>query len=410
MSGDSHQLTTPFLQILHNTLMLWLEETAVFYEALIQTILADEGNLYQALDKGLQYAATWEVAAQVVCQTRLFASRQSQHAAWLGLVARALVWCQEPNQLRVELLLVQGQLQRDTNNLPAAFATFAEAERLIMGLQSHTLHLRLLANQAETYQEDQKPQLAKDLCLQGLARLHEGQFEATPLLPRWHVGLLHILGSAQRDLGDLDAAQATLEKAVALSKQVDELTYIRALNALGRTYARAEKVEEAQLTYALCFALLDKLPYNNDKVLICNNAGSFCAGRQLWQDAELFFMQAVAFARSVPVSRKAQAITFNNVGYFLSQQKRLEEAQYFLERAATLYRSLDVPLMLANTLGNLGHVYMAKGDWLAARENYDAALQLLEPLLPLPRAQSLREEFVEPRRRLDGKKIKDQPG
>lgn len=395
MSDDSRDLNTPFLRILHHTLTLWQEDTALFSEELIQKLLAEGENLYQVLHMGLQYAATWDVAAQVVCQTRLFASRLSQYGAWLGLLARALVWCQEVPRLRAELLLVQGQLQRDANDLPAAFATFAEAEPLISELHDGELVVRLLYNQAETYYENGKVQMAKERCLQGLGLLDE-----TSSVRRWQAALLHILGNAQRELGDCEEAQTSLQQALALSKEEDTLSYIRALHSLGLSYARCQKADEAQVTYEACLALLEKTPYYNDKLLVCNNAGSLCMRREQWGKAEQFFREAVEMGCAVPVSRKGQAMSANNMGYLLFQQNRLEEARYFLEHALGLYRFLGNEVKLANALGNLGHVQVALREFEAAKGSYDEALRLLKPWQHMPQVQAFWREFELPRRAL----------
>ena len=389
MSGDSQSANTPFLRILSRTLTGWLADTEVFNDILVQKLLAEAENLYQVLDFGLQYESTWEVAAWVACQTRLFASRLSQQGAWLGLVRRALNWCREAGLLQSELLLVQGQLQRDIDELQAAFATFANAEPLVTALDDVGLTVRLLYNQAETYFVEGQPQIASQLCQQALKQL-DGGFDRL----YWRAALLHILGNSERDLGNLERAQEILQEALELEKDAeDKLPYIRVLNSLGLISAWSRRLDEAQAAYDACLVLLQATPYNDDKLLLYSNAGSLHVSRQQWQAAQNHFHAAVTLARSQPVSRNNQAIAFNNMGYLLFRQNRLKEARYFLDEAIKLQRTLPKPLMLANSLGNLGHVLMAQSEKQLAQQTYDEALAALKPWLHMPRARQLWEEF-----------------
>ena len=143
------------------------------------------------------------------------------------------------------------------------------------------------------------------------------------------------------------------------------------------------------------FQLFCKLTYVNYfvKSPMYSNAGSLHVSRQQWQAAESHFRAAVMLARSQPVSRNSQAIAFNNMGYLLFRQNRLKEARYFLDEAIKLRRTLPKPLMLANSLGNLGHVLMAQNEKPLAQQTYDEALAELKPWLHMPRARQLWEEF-----------------
>lgn len=396
MNDGSHKLNTPFLQILHNALIAWLEDTAVFDQALVQKLLVEAENLYQVLDAGLQHEATWEVAAWVLCQTRLFASQLSQQGAWLGLVARVLVWCQEPKQLRAELLLVQGQLRRDVGELEAAFAAFAEAERLVVALDDPELAIRLLYNQAETYLTEGQPQIAKQLCQQALEQLEE-----LPAMPYWRAAILNILGTSQRDLSDLDGAQVSLKQALALEEAMgNTLAYVRALNSLGSTHAAAGQPEQAHAAYSLCLTLLADTPYNNDKLLVYSSAGSLYVGQSQLEKAEKLFTEALTLIRSTPVPHSSQAIAFNNLGYLFFLQNLFEKARYFLGEAIRLRRTLPQVLRLANSIGSLGEVLLREGDKEGARKAFDEALQLVELWQHVPWGVRLRQKFTEQRVRV----------
>lgn len=393
MSGDSHKLNTPFLRILHNTLVVWLADTSKFSEALVQKLLVEAENLYQVLDFGLRHEATWEVAARVVCQTRLFASRLSQQRVWLELVVRALVWCQEAGHLWAELLLVQGQLQRDLAELKAAFATFAEAEPMITELGNRELIVRLLYNLAETYQEDDQLQIAKQLCLQAIEQLEAGED-----MPDWRAATLHILGNAQRDLGELDEALVSLKQALVLEEKMgDSLAYVRVLNNLGRTFVTAGQFEQAFMVFTDCLELLADMPYENDKLVVYITCGSLYVEQSQLEHAEEFFTKAIALVRTTPIPLNSQAIVFNNLGYLFFLQKRLANARYFLGEAITLRRMLSQDLRLANSIGSLGEVLLCEGDREGAKRAFDEALALVEPLQNVPWGARMRQRFADQR-------------
>ncbi|HTP07349.1 MAG TPA: BTAD domain-containing putative transcriptional regulator [Anaerolineae bacterium] len=105
------------------------------------------------------------------------------------------------------------------------------------------------------------------------------------------------------------------------------------------------------------------------------------SGMGLWQEAESFLARALTLYRSFPVDERRSvnlALTLQDLANALRPMGRLEEAAMLQSEALELLRRIGNPLLLAHCLNNVGYDRQVSGNYEGALSMYVEALMKAE--------------------------------
>lgn len=216
---------------------------------------------------------------------------------------------------------------------------------------------------------------ARELLDQGAAKM---DFQLKDQ-PRVRAKLLEIMGTAYRNLGELNIAEQLLEEALQLQKQdpdVAQQAVVGSLNALGLLYkdlgdyARAEPL--------LREAVANKRSHHEPDSLATslNSLGLLLAEMGEKDEAKTLFQEAYSLREKV--TKKSLAGIVNNLGLLLKDLGDYHEAEPFLQEALALHEQMHPSPhpAIATSLNNLGLLAKEKGNLSAAESYWRASLAM----------------------------------
>ncbi|MCG3267133.1 tetratricopeptide repeat protein [Yoonia sp. I 8.24] len=188
------------------------------------------------------------------------------------------------------------------------------------------------------------------------------------------------LGYINKDLGDFDEARAHLVQAIELSVEGSENWFVAMVNLGAVEYEIGRATNDVEQRAASCAIALDQyylvaLRYqaqisNRDLVARSySNTGNCYKDLADFGRAETYLRRALVIKRRLAASRSL-ADTLNNNADLLLKQGRFGEAKPFLLEALSIFEALDNDLGIGVTLFNLGDVYWAESDLVAAESYY----------------------------------------
>lgn len=195
--------------------------------------------------------------------------------------------------------------------------------------------------------------------------------------------------------GDLPLARQRLETAAQLYQQLGNVTdFLRVLNYLIGV-ARNEKNHEMALAYYQeATAYFDVISSEFDRTIFEVALGGTLFELQRYPEAEAAFRRANSpyLQRSQHIHQRA--LVWQCLGNVLLKQDRLVESESCLLESARLWAAASDDLLLANTLGTLGELYMAKGEGSTAVTYFNQALGHLGNYPDDAAAVCLKAEFT----------------
>jgi tetratricopeptide (TPR) repeat protein len=199
----------------------------------------------------------------------------------------------------------------------------------------------------------------------------EADDEAAKIMPR----ILHEVGAAHRDLGDMNRAEQLLkESADRAAMQQGWGTYAIAYNSLGRLYLNQHDARKAIAAFQTA---LDKLEHRDAlrSSQVYNNMGLAHLELGDWPGSESWFM------RSLDIKRRSgdvlgQALALNNLSRVYVAQERLEQAVVTATQAAEYFEIVGDLAKTGIAKQNLGKFYRKLGKNDLARETFVEAIEL----------------------------------
>ena len=108
-----------------------------------------------------------------------------------------------------------------------------------------------------------------------------------------------------------------------------------------------------------------------------SNVGKIYSDLSDWQQALLFYEQALPVFRSLPDAKQAEAVTLGNIGMAYSRSGEQEKALDYLQQSLPLIRAGGDKHSESQTLINIGRVYRLLGQYQKAR-TYCAQAQVIQ--------------------------------
>ncbi len=282
-----------------------------------------------------------------------------------------------------------GQLQRISQQLPAAIQTHQEARLLAQQLDSRQALSIAYYNLSEDYLRNHDYTNTEKYGQAALMELNtlEG-------MEKWKSSVFNTLGVLARFRGDLVISAQVLQQAVTIERKLERrIPLLRILNNLAITLQTSGKIDAALQCYEEASELLTAVPYEIDKIMIQINLGALYSHQKQWAKAEenLRLINFTYLNQSNKIYYEAAAL--QSLGNVILKQGRAEEATMYLQRAIILWKTIDEEIEQANSMETLGEVFVAQGQIAKAIPLYKKAIALLERFPDNSRSQNLRSEF-----------------
>ncbi len=212
------------------------------------------------------------------------------------------------------------------------------------------------------------------------------------------------LGLASQYKMELDEAESWYQRARSiLEENRDEETAILAYHELGTVYHARYQFEEAESWYRQALALSDRLGKEQQMAVEFHHLGLLTQAREImYEDAEEYFLLALAKYEALG-DRIAAGDECRQLGVLFHQQKRLDAAEEWYRRACEIFQQSGDLYRTARTYGQLGMVAEDLDDlpgalqWVA--QTHQLALEHGLPLLAQAKSHlaRLRSKYGEER-------------
>ncbi len=391
MKMDNHKPHPQFVRGIQAGLGYWQVETQDESDAAIRRLDAERHNLYRLVQYGQHIPELWSDTAVLARNAFYLVERKGYWLEWIPVLEQAVSqWAQDDWRLQVQLLHRLGYLYQMGRQLPQAVTTHTKAEQLALGHQDAELvnqsRSYLCADHRHLRHYDQAEQYGQ-LALAGLEK------QATH--HKWFASTLIELGLVAWYRGDLAVAQERLQTAAALYHQWGQATnYLRALNNLIGVARSAKNHDQALAYYEQARPYFQSLSGEYDLTMFEVAYGGIMFELSRYPEAEAAFRRANSpyLQRSHYIHQRA--LVAQCLGNALLKQGRLDESENCLLTSARLWAEASDDLMLANTSGTLGELYVAKGEVDTAVTYFDQALCHLAKYPDDAMARRLQAEFT----------------
>ena len=359
--------TAQFTTLIVNNLRFW-QETAVRPEARPR-LQSEQQNVYQAIDMGLQVAATMPTATDLLLDLSLFIEQHGSWRVWIPLLEKSVAAHEDvPKRWQLQTLLAffyhangEGKtavsILRPLLNKPLDIA------------QRGRVHYHLGNSYSKLRQYDD-------------ARIHVDKalaiFEAHPEASRGgSAPALNLLGRINLRTGKQAAAIPLFMQARQRWEQDGYYTYaLLALYNEAQAHSEYGQPEEALRCYQQAISLLETAGTLLDAASVYLNLGSFYAAQGKWAEAEAAYLRADRASLHQQGHLELYAKLITSLGFVLMEQGRLETAVFHTTEAITIWQQLGDEPMEANALENLGDAHFRMGDLAAAQASYQRGVDL----------------------------------
>jgi len=199
----------------------------------------------------------------------------------------------------------------------------------------------------------------------------------------------HLLGHAQLQMSDYDAAEPNLRRALDLFRELgDRGNEAVVLNGLAGMLEKQERYPEALAVALDALRMLKAAGHWWTQATLENGVGWLYAHLGQYEDALTHCQRALNLHRESG-HRGGAADTLDSLGFVYLHLGDLEQAKTHYELAIDAYRELGAPFGEGNSLAGLGDVLLRSGDLDAARARYLQSAATLDAL-PHPLADVVR--------------------
>lgn len=187
---------------------------------------------------------------------------------------------------------------------------------------------------------------------------------------------LDLLGSARRNLGELDRALAIYQEALPLVQELnDPHSQANTLVKIGEIYATLGNYQTALDRYEQSIPFWQKANFRTGEAISLNGIGRIYTRLGESDRALEYYQRVLTMAEDVG-SKEGQAAAHNNLGSaYSSLQRDIESLQQY-EKALQIWEDVQDDRNKARTLNNIGFVHGKKGENEKALARYEEALQI----------------------------------
>lgn len=309
--------------------------------------------------------------------------RQMRHQFRLSECENLISLMHEYDAILLPTYLVR--LAYHEGKLAADRCQWARAEQLFKHVLSHEslepeslepeLRVKAYNRLGIVYAEQRNWQAAVDFSQKAL-QLAGPLADAGDLICR----ILHDLGSAYRDSGDLTQARKFLQDSLKLAEGRQDLSALAlGYNSLGTLYRKLGDGPQAIAAYDKSLEYLNRCQERFRPAQVYNNLGIAYADLRDWQKSEQYFQQSLDIKRQAG-DTLGQAMTLNNLAQVYQNLQLPQRAIEIAQQAMKLFSEMHDLHNVALVQRYLGKLYrsMARPDM--ARQAFTAASQLFTNL------------------------------
>jgi tetratricopeptide (TPR) repeat protein len=199
----------------------------------------------------------------------------------------------------------------------------------------------------------------------------------------------HLLGHAQLQRNDYEAAEPNFRRALDLFRELgDRANEAVVLNGLAGMLEKQERYDEALAVALDALRMLKAAGHWWTQATLENGVGWLYAHLGQYEEALTHCQRALSLHRESG-HRGGAADTLDSLAFVYLHQGDLARAQAHYEQAIDAYREIGAPFGEGNSLAGLGDVLLRTGDLQAARSRYLQSTAILDAL-PHPLADVVR--------------------
>ena len=199
----------------------------------------------------------------------------------------------------------------------------------------------------------------------------------------------HLLGHAQLQLNEYEAAEPNFRRALDLFRELgDRANEAVVLNGLAGMLEKQERYPEALAVALDALRMLKAAGHWWTQATLENGVGWLYAHLGQYDDALTHCQRALSLHRESG-HRGGAADTLDSIGFVHLHLGDLQAARAHYEQAIDAYREIGAPFGEGNSLAGLGDVLLRGGDLESARSSYLQAAAILDAL-PHPLADVVR--------------------
>ncbi|HTC02751.1 MAG TPA: tetratricopeptide repeat protein [Xanthobacteraceae bacterium] len=302
-------------------------------------------------------------------------SRQAIERAFRKLydgLARALSSLQESNE-PTERQLGQAVVELE-------YANFGTALRLALDQEaSIRAPYIMLSGHLDHLQDHRRGRELDELVLKKLEQLPREAL--TGQRGTEFVGVIDNIGERQLRLRELDAAQASYKKALAihygLQMEPRKAGILRAgiLHQLGRVAQEQHNFEEAEAAYKEALEIYGRFNDRYEQAGTYHQLGAVAQKQGRFDDAEAAYKKALEIKLAFN-DRHSAAATYHQLGMVAQEQRRFEEAEAAYNNALEIYISFSDRHAVASSYHRLGAVAEEQRQFDDAEAAYKKALEI----------------------------------
>ncbi|MBI4876398.1 MAG: tetratricopeptide repeat protein [Acidobacteria bacterium] len=222
---------------------------------------------------------------------------------------------------------------------------------------------------------------------------HESGFEDD--LP----GLLHDLGAAWRDSGNLVRGARFLKESLKVAEARGRTKAMaRGYNSLGTLYRKSSRPQEAIRAYEKSLECLDQLGDRFGKPAVYNNLGAVRADLAEWDKSESYYRQSLEIKEQAG-DTLGRACTLGNLARVYRSQQRVDLAVQTAETAVQLFGELRDDYRAAGMHLQLARIYRSQKRIDDAKREYSSAIAQWELVQATEEAKEARIELKDYQRR-----------
>ncbi|MGF1619631.1 MAG: tetratricopeptide repeat protein [Rhodomicrobiaceae bacterium] len=188
------------------------------------------------------------------------------------------------------------------------------------------------------------------------------------------------LGQLQWRIGDLDAAQRSYERVMALGNQLEDQALIAvATGNLGTIYWTRGDFDQAETMSKKSVAIEEVLGRKKGMAVQYGNLGAFHHTRGDLEQAETMYRKALAIDEALD-RKEGMASNYGNLGVLYKTCGDLGQAEAMHKKSLAINKALGRKEGIASDYGNLGILYAIRGDLGQAEAMYKKGLAIEEAL------------------------------
>lgn len=377
------------LKVITANLAYWQGQCLNLTDDEIRVIKHDIPNIICVIKMGLVSKETQNAAAELAHSAFLLIQRTGYWYDWLVLLSYLLGT--EPGRMprfRIKFLNHQGILLRHIWQLDNSIVVHRQALELAVLHHNRQATAELHFQLSEDYRLAKNYQAAEKEALAAL-----DVFNKLDGVEKWTAAVWHTLGLIASAQNRQSEALERLEKAVNQWQLLSEPTELaRALNSLGLALQEEREFGQALLCFQQALVELEPTASELDKSRVYNNLGRLNFAFANFVKAEEAFRKADSLALRQSGDYFTRAALLQNLGNSILAQRdeRTAEAERALQQAVVMWRQLDQPLLLANSVGTLAETQALMSNKEDATNNFLIAINILEDLP----SGSLRDELL----------------